>query len=185
MLLWVFTPDVQNDVLFTPVRGLMKERKVISLLILPVLMKNEVIGTIGVDWWSRHEFTDKEISMPELEDVINEFLPLCEEDTAMKEFAGKRKFTVQYVVPDAQLQFFMTFQDGVVSCGGGKPETPATFTVTMNKQTFEDSMNDRIDAMSAALSGEIKFKGDRLKAMVLQQTRKDMARLWKLALKKV
>ena len=123
--------------------------------------------------------------MPELEDVLNEFLPLCEEDAAMQEFAQKRKLTVHYVIPDAQLQFFITFQDGAVSCGGGKPPTPAHFTITMNKQTFEDSMNDKIDAMSAALSGKIKFKGDRIKGMVLQSTRKDMARLWAEALKKV
>lgn len=123
--------------------------------------------------------------MPELEDILNEFLPLCEEDPAMKEFAIKRKLTVQYVIPDAQLQFFLSFQNGVVSCGGGKPPEPANFTITMNKETFEDSMNDRIDAMSAALSGEIKFKGDRLKGMVLQQTRKIMNRLWQQALQKV
>jgi putative sterol carrier protein len=123
--------------------------------------------------------------MPELEDVLNEFLPLCEEDTRMKEFARKRKFCVQYVIPDAQIQFFMIFENGVVSCGGGKPPRPANFTITMSKQTFDDSMNDRIDAVSSALSGEIKFKGDRLKAIVLQQTSKDMSRLWAQALKKV
>ena len=122
--------------------------------------------------------------MPELEDVLNEFLPLCEEDAAMVEFAQKRKLTVQYVIPDAQIQFFMSFQDGVVSCGGGKPPAPASFTITMSKETFDDSMNDRIDAMSAALSGKIKFKGDRIKGMVLQQTSKYMSRLWAEALKK-
>ena len=123
--------------------------------------------------------------MAELEDILNEFLPLCEEDAAMKEFAQKRKMSVQYVIPDAQIQFFINFEDGAVSCGGGKPPTPAHFTITMSKETFKDSMNNRIDAVSAALSGKIKFKGDRIKAMALQNTRKDMARLWAEALKKV
>jgi GAF domain-containing protein/HAMP domain-containing protein len=56
-------PDVQSDVLFAPVRSLMKERKVVSLIILPVLKNGEVIGTIGVDWWEPHEFSDQEIAL--------------------------------------------------------------------------------------------------------------------------
>ena len=56
-------PDVQNDVLFTSVRSLMKQRNVVSLLLLPVLKNGEVIGTIGVDWWAAHEFNQPEITL--------------------------------------------------------------------------------------------------------------------------
>ena len=45
-------------------------------------------------------------------------------------------------------------------------------------------MNDKIDAVSSAMSGVIKFRGDRIKALVLQQIRRDMNRLWVEALKK-
>lgn len=123
--------------------------------------------------------------MPELEDILNEFLPLCETDPAMQEFARKRKMNVQYILPDTQLQFFINFQEGVVSCGGGKPPTPPHFTITMNKQTFEEVMSGKRDANALALSGEIKFKGDPMKAMALQKTSKDMVRLWLKALEMV
>jgi putative sterol carrier protein len=123
--------------------------------------------------------------MPELEDVLNEFLPLCENDPAMQEFARKRKMNVQYVLPDAQLQFFIHFQEGVVSCGGGKPPAAPHFTISMSKQTFEEVMSGKRDANALALSGEIKFKGDPMKAMSLQKTSKDMVRLWLKALEMV
>ena len=122
--------------------------------------------------------------MPELEDILNEFLPLCEEDEAMKDFAHKRKMIVHYLVPDAQLQYYMIFENGTVSCGGGKPPVAAHFSITMSKETFEEVMEGRKDGTAAALTGEIKFKGDPMKAMALQKTSKDMNRLWLEALKK-
>lgn len=57
------TPDVQNDILFTQVRAIMKQRRTISLLILPVMYSGEVIGTIGVDWFTPHEFSAAEIAL--------------------------------------------------------------------------------------------------------------------------
>lgn len=57
-------PDAQKDPLLAPVHHLMKKRETKSLLIVPLVVKGEVIGTIGVDVvQSQHEFTPEEIAL--------------------------------------------------------------------------------------------------------------------------
>ncbi|MEW5871501.1 MAG: GAF domain-containing protein [Chloroflexota bacterium] len=58
-------PDAQNDILLTPVRDVMRQRGTVSLLILPIVVRDEVIGTIGVDATERREFSEAEISLAE------------------------------------------------------------------------------------------------------------------------
>ncbi len=57
--------DVANDPRTTPIRELMAERRVASLLLIPLFARDEVVGTIGVDWHVRHEPTADEVDLAE------------------------------------------------------------------------------------------------------------------------
>ncbi len=113
-----------------------------------------------------------------LKSKIQLYLTLCEGDAALKEFARKRPIVIQYRIPDKEIQFYMSFKDGQVRTGMGEAESPATLSLTMAEKTFTGVMDGDIDGTAAALSGEMKFKGDPLKAMALQKIQKDLNRLW-------
>jgi len=113
-----------------------------------------------------------------LESKIQLYLTMCEGDSALKEFARKRPIVIQYRIPDKELQFYMSFKDGQVRTGMGEAESPATLSLTMAEKTFTGVMDGDIDGTAAALTGDMKFKGDPLKAMALQKIQKDLNRLW-------
>jgi putative sterol carrier protein len=113
-----------------------------------------------------------------LKEIIQKFLFLCESDPVLIEFAQKRPITIQYNLTDLDISFFMVFKDGVVTAKMGTAPSTATLALTMDSTTFVGVMLGNIDGMSAALSGELKFKGDPLKAMALQKIQKDLNRLY-------
>jgi len=113
-----------------------------------------------------------------LESKIQLYLTMYEGDAALKEFARKRPIVIQYRIPDKEIQFYMAFKDGQVRTGMGEAESPATLRLTMAEKTFTGVMDGDLDGTAAALSGEMKFKGDPLKAMALQKIQKDLNRLW-------
>lgn len=113
-----------------------------------------------------------------LQTRIKTYLNLCESDQALQEFARKRPILIQYQISDQNIQFFMAFKDGLVRTGMGISDVPATLSLTMGENTFIGVMDGKIDGTSAALSGDMKFKGDPLKAMALQKIQKDLNRLW-------
>jgi len=55
--------DAQQDILLAPIQDIMKQRGSVSLLLLPILVNNEVVGTIGLDSTTPREFNDCEIAM--------------------------------------------------------------------------------------------------------------------------
>jgi len=113
-----------------------------------------------------------------LESRISRYLTLCEDDAALREFARKRPVVVQYRISDQDIQFYMALKDGLVRTGMGPSDSPATLSLTMGEETFTGVMDGDIDGTAAALTGDMKFKGDPLKAMALQKIQKDLNRLW-------
>jgi PAS domain S-box-containing protein len=55
--------DAQHDPLMAPVHDLMRQRGAASLLILPLTVHEEVVGTIGLVAVERREFTDEEVTL--------------------------------------------------------------------------------------------------------------------------
>jgi signal transduction histidine kinase/CheY-like chemotaxis protein/HAMP domain-containing protein len=55
--------DAQHDPRMAPVHDLMRQRGVASMLILPLIVRGEVVGTIGLDSTEPHEFSDAEIAL--------------------------------------------------------------------------------------------------------------------------
>jgi PAS domain S-box-containing protein len=52
--------DVLHDPLFAPVRALLRERGTVSLVIVPLIVGDEVIGTLGLDSTTPREFSEAE-----------------------------------------------------------------------------------------------------------------------------
>lgn len=57
--------DAQKDTRLAPVRDLMKARGTASLLIAPLFIRDEIIGTIGIDASTPHDFTEDEVALVE------------------------------------------------------------------------------------------------------------------------
>jgi PAS domain S-box-containing protein len=55
--------DAQHDPRMAPVHDLMRQRNTASLLILPLIVRGEVRGTVGLDTYQRREFTAAELAL--------------------------------------------------------------------------------------------------------------------------
>ncbi|HFD40337.1 MAG TPA: PAS domain S-box protein, partial [Anaerolineae bacterium] len=56
-------PDAQNDPLLAPVHDLMRQRGTVSLLLLPLIVEGEVVGSLGVDAIEPRPFSDEEVAL--------------------------------------------------------------------------------------------------------------------------
>ena len=63
--------DVQTHLITAPMRKELRKRGTISLLIVPIPIKDHIIGTLGIDAISPRQFTDREIQMAKI--VAEEF----------------------------------------------------------------------------------------------------------------
>ncbi|HHN94555.1 MAG TPA: GAF domain-containing protein, partial [Anaerolineae bacterium] len=56
-------PDAQSDPLLAPVHDLMRQRGTVSLLLLPLIVEGEVVGSLGVDAIEPRPFSDEEVAL--------------------------------------------------------------------------------------------------------------------------
>ncbi len=120
-----------------------------------------------------------------LEKILREFLTASEKDPALIAFAANRVFVMHYALTDANLEFNMTFENGAVKAGIGAPPGKPDLALKMKAAIFDGMMTGRINAMTAAISGKMKFSGDTSKAMQMQRVQKDIMRLYTEASKKI
>jgi diguanylate cyclase (GGDEF)-like protein len=59
----LFVIDAQNDPWTAPIHELMVRRKVVSLLLLPLVVRGKIIGTIGLDSFERRQLSEEEIEL--------------------------------------------------------------------------------------------------------------------------
>lgn len=62
--------DAQHDPQLTPIHELMRWREVVSILIIPILIGEEVVGTLGIDLLESHTFSPSELSL--MQNVANQ-----------------------------------------------------------------------------------------------------------------
>ncbi len=115
------------------------------------------------------------------EQTLRRFLALCEADTALRAFAAERRLSVHYIISDSNLDFHMVFGDGAVQAGLGPPPGRPDLTLTGNASTFEGIMTGALNAMAAAMLGQLKYRGDTVKAVALQRVSEDLTRLYLVA----
>ncbi len=119
------------------------------------------------------------------ERILCEFLTASETDAAFLAFAASRVFVMHYALTDASLEFHMIFDNGTVKAGMGAPPGKSDLTLKMKAEVFDGMMTGKINAMSAAMSGKMKFSGDTGKAMQMQRVQKDIMRLYSRARQRI
>lgn len=62
--------DAQHDPLLASIKDLMQRRGVVSILIVPILISGEVVGTLGIDLLYPHDFNQNELSL--VQNVANQ-----------------------------------------------------------------------------------------------------------------
>ena len=114
-----------------------------------------------------------------LNEIITKFLSACEGDSVLQDFEKKRPLTVQFVIPDQNLVFYISFVDGMVQTGFGQASPPAHMTLRMEEAIFDGVMSGKINGASAAMSEKLHYRGDTMRGMALQKIINDIIRLYK------
>ena len=86
-----------------------------------------------------------------------------------------------YYLTDIDQAFYMRFNDGRVSGALGLPQEGADVTLETQSDTLDGMFTGRLNAMRAAMSGDLKFEGDTRQAMAIQRVQDELCRLYQLA----
>ena len=113
--------------------------------------------------------------------ILHDFCGRVADDETIQGFSKSKKITVQYVVPDADITFYMRFVGLPVECGLGDLPDKAVVSLKMNAEVLDAVFMERIGGMKAAMSGKLAFAGNTMKAMSLQRIQKDLNRLYREA----
>jgi ribulose-5-phosphate 4-epimerase/fuculose-1-phosphate aldolase/putative sterol carrier protein len=113
-----------------------------------------------------------------LERILKEFLSASEKTPALVDFAANHSFVMHYALIDANLEFHMIFESGVVKADMGAPPGESDLTLATKAAIFDKMFTGRIDAVTAAMTGKMKFSGDIHKAMQMQQIQKDIMQIY-------
>lgn len=114
----------------------------------------------------------------EMERVLHGFVELAQHDSALRKFAEGRNVTTHYVLTDLGLDFYLGFQDGVVTGSVSEPPAPAEVRLEMEAAVLDAMFTGRINPARAAMSGRISFDGDARRAMTVQRIQEDLVRLY-------
>jgi autoinducer 2 (AI-2) kinase len=113
-----------------------------------------------------------------LEAILKDFLSRVDREPVMLDFAKSKTITVRYVIPDVGLTFHMAFEGGVVKSAMSEPAGKPQLTLKMNAEILDAVFMERIGGMKAAMSGQMAFSGNTMKAMSMQRIQKDFCRLY-------
>lgn len=113
--------------------------------------------------------------------ILRSFLERLSGDEAMRQFAGGKDVTLQFVLPDIEAAFFLRLKGGVVSGDLTPADPPADVELKMPADVLDGMFTDRVNPMQAATSGGMSFSGDTVKAMTLQEIQPDLSRIYRAA----
>jgi sugar (pentulose or hexulose) kinase/phosphoglycerate dehydrogenase-like enzyme/ribulose-5-phosphate 4-epimerase/fuculose-1-phosphate aldolase/putative sterol carrier protein len=117
----------------------------------------------------------------QLEKVLQIFTSQATIDPVLIAFSAKKKITNQFTINDLGLDFYLSYQEGVVSGAVSAPPTPAEVRMKASAETFDGIFTGRINGNKAAMSGKLSFSGDVRLAMGLQRIQNDLIRLYTAA----
>jgi len=109
--------------------------------------------------------------------ILADFVGRVDRDPAIRDFARGKDVAVKYVLPDVGLVFHMVFRDEPRSALGEPAEKPPV-SLKMNAEILDAVFMERLGGMKAAMSGQMAFSGNTMKAMSLQRIQKDLCRLY-------
>jgi ketol-acid reductoisomerase len=120
-----------------------------------------------------------------MESVLRAFIAHAVRDPALQAFASGRQVTTHYVLSDRGLEFYLRFQDGVVTGDLNPPPSAAEVRLEMEADVLDGMFTGRINAARAAMAGKLSFGGDTRLALGVQRIQQDLSRLYNLAREQV
>ncbi len=139
-------------------------------------------GALSRLWpWGRNRpqaATAGTLSPGQMEQVLGRFLVEAEADPALQAFAHGRRMTTHYRLRDSGLEFYLRFDEGVVTGSLGPPPSPAEVGLETEVQVLDGMLTGRINAMRAFVGGKLSFSGDGKLAITIQQIQDDLQRLY-------
>jgi putative sterol carrier protein len=113
-------------------------------------------------------------------ETLQKFCALCAEDSALQNFAKRRKMSLFFRITDTGDQFHMIFDTGTVTAGDGAPATTPDLVLSLNSKTLDGMMTGKIHGETAVMSGAL-YVSDEWKAMDIQGIQGDLGRLYRQA----
>ncbi|MGH0038446.1 MAG: NAD(P)-dependent oxidoreductase [Myxococcota bacterium] len=117
--------------------------------------------------------------------VLATFLDDLARDAALRELAVGSDVVLHFTLPDAGIDFHFGLHDGEVRGVLEAPEEPAAVALRMSAAILDGMLSGTLNAMEAAMQGDIAFTGDTAKAMTLQQLQSDLQRVYLAARERV
>jgi autoinducer 2 (AI-2) kinase len=113
-----------------------------------------------------------------MQSIIQGFIAHAVRDPALEAFAVTHCVSVQYVLNDIDLRFYMAFEGGIVTGGMGVRPHTADVQLKMKAGVFDSILTGRLSGIQAAMTGRLSFSGDTRVAMNLQRIGNDLNRLY-------
>ncbi len=110
--------------------------------------------------------------------IIQGFIAHAFRDPALEAFAATHRVSVQYVLNDIDLRFYMAFEGGIVTGGMGVRPQTTDVQLKMKAGVFDSILTGRLSGIQAAMTGRLSFSGDTRVAMNLQRIGNDLNRLY-------
>ena len=113
-----------------------------------------------------------------MELLLHDFFARLRADDKLRAFAASQEVALRFTLPDLDRVFFIGLRGGAVSADLGDPDPAADVELRMAAEVLDGMLSGTLNAMQAATSGRIAFRGDTMKAMALQQLQDDLSRSW-------
>jgi len=113
--------------------------------------------------------------------ILEAFTAAMAKDDRVREFSADKDVALYFVLPDVGLDLHIALREGNVAGGLGKPDGGSVVQLRMRAAILDGMFTGKVNAMEAAMQGEVAFTGDAGKAMAIQQMQGDMRRLYTAA----
>jgi ribulose-5-phosphate 4-epimerase/fuculose-1-phosphate aldolase/putative sterol carrier protein len=117
----------------------------------------------------------------QMEQVLQIFFTRTSTDPALKNFAQDKLFTIQYILPDLGLEFFLVFENGDVKTGIGSAPTTVDVRLRANLEVLNDIFAGRTSPTRSLMNGKLSFSGDLRRMSDFQKVQPDLAHLYRAA----
>ncbi len=116
-----------------------------------------------------------------MERLLRGFIDRVVADEALRKAAASKEVALHFTLTDLAQSFHFRLREGSLSGNLGDPDTPADVDLKMRAAIFDGMFTGTVNGMQAAMSGQLSFSGDTVKAMTLQELQEDLSRLYKQA----
>jgi ribulose-5-phosphate 4-epimerase/fuculose-1-phosphate aldolase/putative sterol carrier protein len=121
----------------------------------------------------------------QMEQVLQIFLSRTSTDPALKNFALDKFFSIQYILSDLELEFFLIFDKGEVMTGMGAAPEPADVRLRADLEVLNSIFTGRTSPTRSLVNGKLSFSGDLRRMSEFQRIQPDLAHLYRAACRDV